>query len=285
MRTFPANGIRAVLLCACAAFAGEPVSAAPSRVMSINLCTDQYVLDLLPPERIASLYWLSREEGFSPLAGKAGRSAINYGTAEEVLAQKPDLVVAGLYTAAATRRLLSEAGVPLLELPPAEDFEAIRSNTRVMGKALGAEAKAEVLIAAMDATLAELAANRLARPIRIAPFDGSGEAPGNGTLFTAILDAAGAENVAARGSDAFFVRFDLEMLLRARPDLLAYPDAVSLTAAQRERLRHPLLRRLYAGRAYVYASFAYACGHPRSAEAAKALREAIGQGLAERGAP
>lgn len=280
MRTFP-NGragkwLGAALFCAVGtAMAGNAAHAAPSRVMSINLCTDQYVLDLLPPERIASVFYLSREDPRSDLAAKVPRVAVNYGTAEEVLAQKPDLVVAGLYTAAATRSLLARSRIPLMELSPAEDFDAIRANTRKIGKALGEEARAEALIASMDETLAMLAANRPEKPIRIAAFDGSGEAPGKHTLFSAILAAAGAENVTGIDDGGLFVHFDLEMLLRARPDLLAYPDSTSLTAAQRERLRHPLLRRVFGERQYAYAPFPYACGHPRSAEAAKALQQAI----------
>src|SRR5262249_15413486 len=158
-------------------------------VMSINLCSDQLLLDLLPPGRIASVTWLAREDYGSYLAEKAAHVPLNRGTAEEVLLQHPDLVVAGLYTTTATKDLLKRAHVPLIELPPAEDFDAIRTTTRLLGHAVGEEAKAEALLQKMDATLADLAASAPKQRIAIASWDGGGEVPGPKTLFNAILTA------------------------------------------------------------------------------------------------
>jgi iron complex transport system substrate-binding protein len=256
--------------------------AAPQRVMSLNLCADQMVLDLLPPERITSVSWLAREGYGSYLAAKASHVAINYGTAEEVLAQQPDLVVAGLYTATTTRMLLKRVGAPLIELPPAEDFDAIRANTRLIGRALGEEAKAEAEIREMDATLAELAATAPKRRIVIAGWDGSGAVPGPKTLFTAILNAAGAENIAVNHGGEGYAKFDLEQLLLAHPDLLAYGDSnTSKPSIRTEGRRHPALRHRYAGREFIYPELLYTCGLPQSAEAAKELRKAMTDMLAQ----
>ena len=256
--------------------------AAPQRVMSLNLCADQMVLDLLPPERITSVSWLAREGYGSYLAEKASHVAINYGTAEEVLAQQPDLVIAGLYTATTTRMLLKQVGAPLIELPPAEDFDAIRANARLIGRALGEEARAEAEIREMDATLAELAATAPKRRIVIAGWDGSGAVPGAKTLFAAILNAAGAENIAVGHGNEGYVRFDLEQLLVSHPDLLAYGDSnASMPAIRTENRRHPALRRLYDGREFIYPQLLYTCGLPQSAQAARELRKAMTDMLAK----
>ena len=128
----------------------------PQRVMSLNLCTDQIVLQLLPPERIASVTYLARgpDVGFPSI--DASRVKVNYGSSEEVLAQRPDLVIAGTTSTFATRALLKRAGIPLLEVPGAESFEDIRNITRTIGRALEEEARAEALLQRMDSTLAEL---------------------------------------------------------------------------------------------------------------------------------
>jgi len=88
-----------------------PASAAapgPQHVMSLSMCTDDLLLELLPPERIASVTYYSRDPGNSyqwPLAAKV---RVNSGTVEEVLAEKPDLVLAGTYTTPAARSLLKK---------------------------------------------------------------------------------------------------------------------------------------------------------------------------------
>jgi iron complex transport system substrate-binding protein len=171
--------------------------------------------------------------------------------------------------------LLKRAAIPLLEIPFADDFSAIRANTRMVARALGEEQKAETLIGRMDAVLAELAASVPAKRITVAAWDGSGDVPGKGTLFDAILTAAGVVNIAA--SENFrFGSFDIEQLVAARPDILAYGDSLNRAPGlRRETLRHPLIAKLYASRQITFPETLYNCGLPQSADAAKALRLAI----------
>ena len=188
--------------------------AKPQRVMSLNLCTDKLVLQLLPPERIASVTYLSRGQDTGWPAADVSRVAVNYGTSEEVLAQHPDLVIAGTTSTLATRALLRKVGIALLELPAAESFDDIRKLTRTIGHAVGEEKKTESLLRRMDATLAELRQTAPSRPITVVAWDGGGNVPGPATLFDAILTAAGAVNVATRLNQntlyGNYAGFDLE---------------------------------------------------------------------------
>ena len=107
---------------------GPPLSAAattqgPQHVMSLSLCTDALLLELLPLNRIASVTYLSRNPSDSFLSATAAKVPINYGSAEEVLAEKPDFVLAGTYTTPATRMLLKKVGIQMLEVPPANNFD------------------------------------------------------------------------------------------------------------------------------------------------------------------
>ncbi len=247
----------------------------PQHVMSLSVCTDALLLDLVPPSRIASITFLSRDPSNSSLWPQAAKVPINYGSVEEVLAERPDFVLAGTYTTPTTRMLIKEVGLPMLEVPAANNFAEIRATTRSVARALGVEASGEALIAKMDATLRELAATKPPRLIRVAGWNGGGSVPGRGTLFDAILTAAGGVNIAS-GKGESDGSFDLEQLLEAHPDVLAYgSDTSSAPSLHTDEATHPLILKLYAGRRISYPSALYSCGVVESADAALALRASL----------
>jgi iron complex transport system substrate-binding protein len=250
-----------------------PASGA-QHVMSLSMCTDDLLLELLPPERIASVTYYARRPENSYLWPQAARVAVNSGTAEEVLAANPDLVLAGTYTTPATRRLLNEMHFALLEVPPASDFEQIRQVTRRVAHALQRDAAGEALIAKMDATLWSLSQSKLPRDIRVAAWGEGGSIPGRGTLFDAILRAAGGINVAPSNSTRIYTSFDVEQLLAARPDVIVYSSDIAATPGRNTDVAlHPLVMKRYAGKQLAYSSALYSCGTPASAEAAVSLRQ------------
>ena len=273
----------AFLLAVALAFAGATVGAAegrPQHVMSLNKCTDQLILQLLPRERIASVSYLSRSSEDSFLTAEAFRVAVNYATSEEVLQERPDLVVAGNNSTPAIRTLLKKVGIALLEVPAAENFAQIRSNTRLVAHALGEDEKGEALIAHMDAVLAELAATLPKRRIVVAGWEDQGNVPGKDTLFDAILTAAGGRNVIADLNAGFvygrYTGFDLEQLVAMRPDILAYGSArLGRQDLSAEQLHHRVVRKLYGRRTITYPDSLYSCGLPQSADAARDLRRAM----------
>jgi iron complex transport system substrate-binding protein len=262
----------ALLLWAGAAAAADP---GPQHVMSLSMCTDDLLLELLPPQRIASVTYYARDPTISYQWPQAAKVPINWGTVEEVLAEKPDLVLAGTYTTPAARALLRKLHWPLLEVAPASDFDAIRTATRQVAQALGREAAGEALIEKMDATLRELAASRPQQLIRVAAWGEGGSIPGKGTMFDTILTAAGGVNVASSLSGEY-TSFDVEQLLAAQPDILAYASNISDTPGLNTDLaQHPLIRKLYSSRRVTYPSALYNCGVVESADAAVALRASL----------
>ena len=247
----------------------------PRHVMSLSMCTDDLLLELLPPQRIASVTYYSRNRNNSALWPQAAKVAVNFGTVEEVLAQKPDLVLAGTYTTPAARAVLKRLNMPLLEVAPAADFDEIRASTRRVAQVLGRDAVGEALIAKMDATLRDLDATRPPRIIRVAAWGEGGSIPGKGTMFDSILRAAGGINVANDGAPPYS-SFDVEQLLFARPDILAFASDIAETPGLNTELaQHPLLRKLYAGRTVTYPGALFSCGVVESADAAAALRASL----------
>ena len=255
-------------------------SSGPQHVMSLSMCTDDLLLELLPPERIASVTYYAREPSISYMWPQAAKVAINSGTVEEVLAENPDLVLAGTYTTPATRSLLKKLQMPLFEVAPAADFDEIRAVTRGVAHVLKRDAVGEALIAKMDSTLHELDATKPAQTIRVAAWGEGGSIPGKGTLFDAILRAAGGINIAASGDGGPWLSFGMEQLILAHPDVLAYASNTTDTPGlNTDMTQHPLILKLYSKRRVTYPSALYSCGVVESADAAVALRASLLQAM------
>jgi len=205
----------------------QAAAAPPQRIMSLKVCTDELLLDLVAPSRIASVTFLSREKAGLKFWPQAANIPINHGTAEEILSTHPDLILTDPFMAPSLRPLLAKTGARVIEVPPAENFDQIRAVTRLVAKAVGEEAKGEELIAGMDADLAVLKARRPAKPLTVAGWGTGGYVPGTGGLFDAMLTAAGARNV-ERGA---FGYYDVEGLIAKSPDALVYGDTYSGTTS------------------------------------------------------
>ncbi len=251
--------------------------------MSLKLCTDELLMDLAQPQQIASISYLSREKAALALWPEAARLPVNHNTAEEVLAVHPDLVLTDEFTSPAMREILARSGARVVEVPAAENFAQIHAVMRQVGDAVGARPRAEGLLAHMDDTLHRLAAAAPVKPIRVAGWGGGGFVPGRQTLFNTILAVAGGTNIAAPSSNKISEGgyYDVESLIAARPDILAYGDDYIDTPSLRlDQNAHPLLLKLYAGRRITYPAALYGCGLPQSADAAAALRATMLRAMA-----
>ena len=246
----------------------------PVRIMSMSQCTDMLLLQLVPRSRIASVTYLAADaaEAISPGLGRG--VAVNHGSAEELLAQKPDLILAGDLSTPMTRALAKQLGAPIVEVKTVTSFADIAAITRQVGAAVGEPQRAEALVAEMDHTLLALAARRPTRPFRVVLWTGD-SVPGRQTLANTVIEAAGAVNIAATDSP-FYDSFGVEQLIAARPEALIYGhDDVARPSLTSEALQHRLVRRLYAGRQVSFPESLLNCGSPQSAKAAVMLADAF----------
>lgn len=211
------------------------------------------------------------------MAAAARGVAINHGLAEEVLRAQPDLVIAGTYTTPATRALLKRLGWPMLEVGPADTIAQIRATTRQVAQAVGEVARAEQLLARMDAQLAELARHP-GPPLRVAAWDGAGFTAGPGSLYDTVLRLAGVVNVAADPRLTKSGAPDTELLLAAAPALLMRGGPLGERGDDRNGLRadiagNPLVRRFWGkDRTVAIDQAFYVCGTPFIADEALRLR-------------
>jgi len=270
-------------IAACLLLAAAPVSAAtpqpaakPHHIVSLNMCNDLMLLMLVPKSRIASITYLAHDAVQILMPGADKGVAINHGTAEDVVRDQPDLILASPWSTPVVRRFAHKVHAPIVEIDATNSFADIRRAMRQMGAAVGEQARAEAWIARMDAELRRLAATAPPRPLRVVVWSDAGSVPGRGTLTDAIITAAGGTNIAARKDDDSFSSFGIEELLVARPDAIMQGIGLAAGPSLREGVvRHPLVARIYRGRQISYPDSLYTCGLPQSAWAAADLRRAF----------
>ena len=242
-------------------------------IVSINLCTDQLVLNVASPEQILSLSWLAADADESMMAAEASAFPLNYGTAEEVIRFSPDVVVAGQYSNPYTKSLLSRLGFTLVEIEPARSIADIERNLLRVGDALGRRAQAQAAAQQMHARVAAQARARDIVAIVVRP---GGYTIERDSLAHELLMIAGIRDGAADiGLDAWG-SLSVETLLRTKPRMLIVSDykrdSASLANAW---LAHPAVRSLSEQYPTVRLPASYwACGVPRSLDSLDLLASA-----------
>lgn len=231
-----------------------------SRVVSLNLCTDEYLV-LLAPEQVAALSPLARDPALSVVAARAAALPSVRPDAEAVMALHPDLVLAGAYGAQAVLTVLRARGLRVVQVPEAVDFDSVATTANGLAAVLGVPERGAALVAGMRRTLHGLTP----APKGSAVFwEARGFSAGPGSFGAAVLQTAGYANVGTGR------QMGIEALLAHPPGTLitaASPPYPSLSTAL---LVHPALaglRRLAIDPALL------ACPGPWSAAAVAALAQ------------
>lgn len=263
--------------CLIAALLGvRAANAAPQRVVSTFLCTDEYVYRLLPRERIAALSYLSadRHPVVSTIVDKVKGIPLTRGSAEEVLALHPDLVVMYQDTNARLKAHLIETHTPLLEVKWANSIADIRDVTRTLGRALGEEARADAMIAQMDAKLARAAKDAPHPPVATLIYEPNGYA-NSGGVSDDILRHIGLRDVARELKQTRQGRVPVETLVADPPQLLILNGEREATPTRADLvLKNPALRALPKSTLVANTSLTpLLCPGPWSADVAQPLVE------------
>jgi iron complex transport system substrate-binding protein len=260
--------------------AWTPAAAAkPGRIVSLNLCTDELVLRLADRARIASVTWLSRDPRNANMAAAARMVGVNHGLAEEVLAARPDLVVAGASTTRATVALLKRAGIPVREFGVPRSIAEMRGQIREMAALLGEEERGARLVAAIDARLAALTAKRPATHPRAIVLRPNGFTVGRGSLVDEILTAAGLDNIASDLGIDSYGQIALETVALGGAQMLNLNDTPDgPPSLANDVLHHPLIAKLGTRLKLVaLPSRLWTCAGPSVLDAIDLLAKAAGE--------
>lgn len=270
-----------LLLAACLLVAAAPALAgpAPQRVVSMNVCTDQLAMLVAGKGQLHAVSMLARDPHSSAMVAQAQHFAVNHALAEEIFLMEPDLVLAGTFSSRATVGLLRRLGIRVEEFAPARSFDDIREQVLRVGALLHRPQRAGELAAALDAGLAALAAEPASGRL-IALYEANSYTTGTGTLANEIFHVAGLVNIAEQLGIAGSTRLPLELLIAARPDLIATSHReYDAPALAQENFVHPAFAALEMHTEGVTVPVAnMICGAPFTLEAAFVLQRAAAQG-------
>lgn len=245
----------------------------PQRIVSLNLCADQYLVELADPEQIAGLSRNVTNRDMSAVAGKVGKIHVLSGSAEEILTIEPDLVIgmpAGRDLAIAA---LSDQNYRVLDFKSADNYADIVAQIRQFASAVGHPQRGEALIKRMNRDLAALP--RPGRGSVAAYYQRRGFLTGTGTLVDDLITRVGLVNLAGKLGKPSLSAMSLEELMVAQPDYLIVESATDRVTDQgTEMLHHPLLKdipRLRVPEAWTV------CGGPAYVDAARSLAAQIAQ--------
>jgi len=230
-------GLLALGVCALASACAptpKPVKTyTPMRVISLDYCSDQYVLQFVPSDRIVGVspdagkdfsYMRDAAEGIRRVPSKA----------EDVLALQPDLIVRSYGGGANAASYFEAAGVPVLQVGWASDLDGVEQVILDMADGLGAGGEGREIVADMQARITALrGANSGKRALYMTP---GGVTSGAGSLVHEMMVAAGRTNYQ---TEAGWHDLPLERLVEDHPDLVAFA-AFDTHVTPWSAARHPI---------------------------------------------
>lgn len=257
----------ASLLAASLALTAEPTWAAPARVVSLNLCTDELLLMLAAPDQIVSVTHLAQDPAETPLWRQARHYHRNDGSLISVAPLGPDLIVT--MGGGASDRLLIAArlGVPTINLPFAQSLADVEASIDRLAAALGRPAAGAVV-------RRKLAALRSSMPPR--RFDTIWLGGGGRTVSATGLEAQWMALAGMRQRPIQGDRVSLETLIVRPPAILLRSDyrQGQYSGAQRW-LFHPVARRARGARVIVTDGRLWTCMGPLLIDEVMRLRREV----------
>lgn len=268
--------VTAGLSASAASLSGRARPALPRRIVSLNPCLDVILVQVADRSQIAALSHYARHPYGSTIAPLARTMPFTYGTAEEVLALAPDLVVMPRQTSAGMRRALDRLGTPVAAFELPETVADSLAQVREVARLVGHPERGEALVARIEAALAAAAPPPGTPAVSALVFMPGGFASGPGTLMDEMMRRAGLTNAVTKYGLRRSTSVPLEYVIADPPQVLLagepYPGAPSWA----ERImEHPALNSVAGGmkRATVPERLLF-CGGPVLIQTAAALAAA-----------
>ncbi|MFO1032516.1 MAG: ABC transporter substrate-binding protein [Planctomycetota bacterium] len=255
----------------------------PQRIVAGSLLATEVLLEILPPDRLAGVHVLAGDPRFSLVAKEVAHLPMVGAEAEQVLATRPDLVLCDAYTRPETLALLAQADIPVVVTADPASFDDIAANIARIGRVVHRPNEAAAVVERLRARLRELAAKAPdVAAWRVMNLDGGLHTYGRGSLFAAVVQAAGARCEAVERGVGPFRKLDAEALLGWQPDaLVVNGDGGSMPAWIAQHPALPLLRCVARNRVLAVPGPLFNTTSHRLVEAAEFLQ----RGLVQWGSP
>lgn len=236
--------------------------AAPTFV-SLNPCLDAILVEVAEADQILALSHYSRDPASSSMPIEQARQyAFTGGTAEEVIALNPDIVLASTFIAPTTKASFERLDIRVETFGSPGTLAASQSQIRKLAELTGRTEQGEALVRAIDAAphrpQGETLSAVMWQPGQIVP--------GEATLIAEHLSWAG---FSSHSADMGLGQADFVSLER----LLADPPDILLIAGDRPGQRHPLLSELRNTKVAAFDPRLLFCGGPSIPRARERLAE------------
>ncbi len=190
-------------------------STKPMRIVSLDYCADQYVLKLVDRSRILGVS-PDAVKRFSYMREAAKGVPSIKPLAEDVILQKPDLVVRSYGGGPNAAAFFEQVGIPVLNIGWANDLDGIKDVTAQMAEGLGEVEKGKAIIEQMNERLAAIPPSK--SNLSALYMTPSGVTTGPGSLVHEMIIAAGFSNFQ---TEYGWRSLPLERLAYEQPDLIA----------------------------------------------------------------
>lgn len=223
----------------------------------MNPCIDAVLREIADPRKIAGISHYSHNPRATSVPLDWARQYPAVGDeAEDVIARRPDLVIAGPHVAPQTVAALARLKVPLFQVGVPATVGESQAQIAEVAHAIGREAEGRALNARISSAIARARPRAdMSAPSALIWQDG-GLVPGTGTLADELLTLAGFRSASVEQGLAQWDMLSLEGLIWSPPDIVmtgrAGMEAVSMSGGER-MMDHPALRR--AGARFMIADF------------------------------
>ena len=161
------------------------------------------------------------------------------GTVEEIVALRPDVVVASSFLQPATGSALDRLGIPVVRLGIAGTVADSEGQVRELARLAGHPARGEALVERIERALAAAAPPAGSPPIPAIVWQGGGLVPGDASLIARLMRHTGFANAAAARGLGQGAVLPLEAMLADPPRVIF--TAGSPQAEEDRLLSHPAL--------------------------------------------
>jgi len=197
----------------------------PKRIVSASVAGTEILFSLVDAERIVGVTTFDTDENMSNVAELARQveNIIDFNS-ENVIALNPDLVVVASWNNPDVVNQIKKAGIPVYVMADITEISQIPENIVALGKAVGAEAKAESLAAELVKRLEELdaiAARATAKP-RVLVYTTWGSTYGRGTTYDELIRRCNAINVADELGIVGWGNVSEESIIATNPDFIVF---------------------------------------------------------------
>ena len=229
------------------------MQAKPQHILTLSMSTDEIMLGLVEPEKMAAVNQLLDDPVSSNVTALAQRVTKRIGrpSAEDIAALQPDLVIVPDWGDLAIVPSLRELGLKVVVCKGARDLAEIKETIQLLAEAAGEPARGKLLQKKMDDKLAAIQAETEKIPVEqrksvvlISLMSAYG---GSGCSFDEACHYAGVTNGMAAIGIQNGQTMSKEQLVKINPDVLFLPTynnhgSFDVTAFRDTYLKDPSLQ-------------------------------------------